>query len=241
MIIRGDRLGQVALHPRITRRPPAVARGYVSTRGAGSDSRATARVTATATLTNHRAQGWTADESKFMAGLPGALPPMGNFDPAGFTEGKSVAELKMLREAEVTHGRVSMLASLGFLVQEKFHPLFSADGGPAIDQIPQLPVWLWVVMGGGIAAAEAFRISVAFRELDGEKLKAETALRPGYTPGDLGFDPLGLAPEDPAEFAEMQEKELAHARLGMIAAAGFLAQEAVTKATWGTAIGAPDF
>ena len=59
-----------------------------------------------------------------MAGLPGALPPMGNFDPAGFTEGKSVAELKMLREAEVTHGRVSMLASLGFLVQESFHPLF---------------------------------------------------------------------------------------------------------------------
>ena len=30
----------------------------------------------------------------------------------------------------------------------------------------------------------------------------------------------------------MQEKELAHARLGMIAAAGFLAQEAVTKQTW---------
>jgi len=27
----------------------------------------------------------------------------------------------------------------------------------------------------------------------------------------------------------------------MIAAAGFLAQEAVTKSTWGTAWGAPDF
>merc|ERR1719483_1277399 len=131
-----------------------------------------------------------------------------------------------------------MLASAGFLVQEKFHPLFAADGGPAIDQIPQLPVWLWGVMLGGITAAEAFRISVAFRELDGEKLKAETALRPGYTPGDLGFDPLGLAPE---EFALMQEKELAHARVAMVAAAGFLAQEAITKQTWGTAIGLPDF
>ena len=102
-----------------------------------------------------------------------------------------------------------------------------------------LPVWLWVVMGGGIAAAESFRISVAFRELDNGK--AETALRPDYVPGDLGFDPLGLAPEDPAEFALMQEKELAHCRLGMIAAAGFLAQEAVTKATWGTIYGLPDF
>ena len=78
-------------------------------------------------------------------------------------------------------------------------------------------------MAGGIGAAEATRINIAFRELDGEKLKAETALRPGYVPGDLSFDPLSLAPEDPAEFALMQEKELAHCRLGMIAAAGFLA------------------
>merc|ERR1719231_971216 len=58
-------------------------------------------------------------------------------------------------------------------------------------------------------------------------------LRPGYVPGDLGFDPLGLAPEDPAEFRTMQEKELSHGRLGMLAAAGFVAQEAVTGTTWG--------
>jgi hypothetical protein len=192
-----------------------------------------------------------------------------NWDPAGFLEGKSELEVNRYREAEITHGRVgstppliqlktfalplliltsyvrssarAVLASLGFIVQEKFHPLFSADGGPAIDQIPQLPVWLWAVMAGGIGAAEAFRISVAFRELDGEKLQAETALRPGYVPGQIGFDPLGLAPEDPAEFRIMQEKELVHARLGMIAAAGFLAQEAVTKQTWGTVYGLPDF
>merc|ERR1719258_1021739 len=181
----------------------------------------------------------------FAYGLPGAFNAVGGapleWDPAGFLDGKSELEVNRYREAELTHGRVGMLASLGFLVQEKFHPLFSADGGPAIDQIPQLPVWLWVVMGGGIAAAESFRIQTAFRELDGEKLKAETALRPGYVPGDLGFDPLNLLPEDPVEAAEMKEKELAHARLGMIAAAGFLAQEAVTKATWGTAYGIPDF
>merc|ERR1719484_344803 len=169
------------------------------------------------------------------------MGPLGEWDPAGFLKNKGGLEVFRLREAELTHGRVSMLASLGFLVQEKFHPLFSGDGGPAIDQIPALPVWLWAVMAGGIGAAEAFRINTGFRELDGEKLKAETALRPGYVPGDLAFDPLGLKPEDPAEFKIMQEKELAHARLGMIAAAGFLAQEAVTKATWGTVYGFPDF
>ena len=193
-----------------------------------------------------RSQAKTAPKkAAFAYGLPGNVNAVGgeplNFDPAGFLEGKSELEVNRYREAELTHGRVGMLASLGFLVQEKFHPLFSGDGGPAIDQIPQLPVWLWAVMTAGIGAAEAFRINVAFRELDGEKLKAETALRPGYVPGQIGFDPLGLAPEDPAEFRVMQEKELAHARLAMIAAAGFLAQEAVTKDTWGTVYGLPDF
>merc|ERR1719296_292588 len=155
----------------------------------------------------------------FAYGLPGASNILGEFDPAGFLEGKAKLEVYRLREAELAHGRVSMLASLGFIVQEKFHPLFSGDGGPAIDQIPQLPVWLWAVMAGGIGAAEAFRISVAFRELDGEKLKAETALRPGYVAGQIGFDPLNLAPTDPVEFREMQTKELMHCRVAMIAAA----------------------
>ena len=183
----------------------------------------------------------------FAYGLPGNFNAVGgeelNFDPAGFLEGKTEVEVNRYRECELTHGRVGMLASAGFLVQEKFHPLFSGDGGPAIDQIPQLPIWLWVVMAGGIGAAEAYRIDVAFQPLEETPKgpKAKSALRSDYTPGDLGFDPLGLAPEDPAEFAEMQEKELAHCRLAMIAAAGFLAQEAVTKATWGTVYGLPDF
>ena len=131
-----------------------------------------------------------------------------------------------------------MLASLGFLVQEKFHPLFSGDGGPAIDQIPQLPVWLWGVMTAGIGAAEAYRISIGWQEL--EDGTASSALKSSYYPGDINFDPLGLKPEDPAEFRLMQEKELAHCRLAMIAAAGFLAQEAVSGDTWGTWWGAPE-
>merc|ERR1719217_1013440 len=78
-----------------------------------------------------------ADE--FAYGLPGNIAPAGNFDPAQILQGKSKSEVMRLREAELTHGRVGMLAAAGFLVQENFHPLFSADGGPAIQQIPQLP------------------------------------------------------------------------------------------------------
>merc|ERR1711939_617537 len=98
--------------------------------------------------------------------------------------------------AELTHGRVAMLASLGFIVQEKFHPLFSGDGGPAIDQIPSLPIWLWGVMLAGIGSAEQFRIAKGWAKLDPETNKA---------------------------------------------AAGFLAQEAVSGQTWGSYWGDASF
>ena len=179
-----------------------------------------------------------ATTPKFAYGLPGGNNILGEFDPLNLLEGKSKLEVYKYREAELTHGRVAMLASLGFLVQEKFHPLFSGDGGPAIDQIPQLPVWLWGVMTAGIGAAEAYRISIGWQEL--EDGTASSALKSSYYPGDINFDPLGLKPEDPAEFRLMQEKELAHCRLAMIAAAGFLAQEAVSGDTWGTWWGAPE-
>merc|ERR1712232_1550079 len=54
--------------------------------------------------------GWTADPTKFCAGLPGAVAPLGEFDPLGFTKDFPVQEIKRYREAEVTHGRVAMLA-----------------------------------------------------------------------------------------------------------------------------------
>ena len=178
---------------------------------------------------------------EFAYGLPGGDNVLGQWDPAGLLDGKDKDTVYKYREAELTHGRVSMLASLGFLVQEKFHPLFSGDGGPAIDQIPQLPFWLWIGMTVGIGAAEQFRIARGFAKLDPNTNVAPRTLREGYYPGDLGFDPLGIKPEDPAEFRLMQEKELSHCRLAMIAAAGFLAQEAVTGETWGSVWGDASF
>jgi len=169
----------------------------------------------------------------FCYGLPGNIAPAGNWDPANLLDGASKSEVYRWREAEITHGRVGMLASLGFLVQEFWHPLFSADGGPAIEQIPKLPPALWVFMTIGIGAAEALRIQAGWAN-PYEKMENVQALKPEYYPGDLGFDPLGLKPSDPAELRIMQEKELSHGRLAMLAAAGFMAQEAVTGATWGS-------
>ena len=192
----------------------------------------------TRTISPKMAAGKVAE---FAYGLPGNGNILGDFDPAGFMDGKDKLEVFRLREAELAHGRVSMLASAGFLVQEKFHPLFTGDGGPAIDQLPALPIWLWGAMLAGIGSAEQLRIAKGWAKLDPKTNKAASALREGYMPGDLGFDPLNLKPEDAAEFRLMQEKELSHCRLAMIAAAGFLAQEAVSGQTWGAYWGDASF
>lgn len=51
---------------------------------------------------------------------------------------------------------------------------------------------------------------------------------PGYTPGDLGFDPLGVMPKDEAGMKNMQLAEIKNGRLAMIAITAFAVQEAVS-------------
>jgi hypothetical protein len=57
--------------------------------------------------------------------LDGSLPGDVGFDPLGFSE---VFDIKVLREAELKHGRIAMLAVLGWTIQEtapaSIHPGF---------------------------------------------------------------------------------------------------------------------
>merc|ERR1711937_1117947 len=69
----------------------------------------------------------TASDDGNEYGLPGVLPPLNWFDPAGFTTDIDKGKLLFYREAEIKHGRICMSGSLGFLVAEKFHPLFGGD------------------------------------------------------------------------------------------------------------------
>ena len=164
-------------------------------------------------------------------GLPGALEPVGFFDPLGFAEKATDATLKRYREAELAHGRVSMLAVIGFLVGEKVEGssfLFDASiSGPAITHITQVPDGFWAVIIAFIGAYEATRAETGWVDPADCPVDQPGLLRDDYLPGDLKFDPLGLMPEDAEEFAIMQTKELQNGRLAMLAAAGFLAQEAV--------------
>lgn len=189
--------------------------------------------------------GWTADPTKFCAGLPGALSPMGEFDPLGLSKGLPVQEIKRFREAEVTHGRVAMLATLGYLVAEKFHPFFGGVvAGPAnthLTQVREVAPAFFVWLALSIATAEVGRAKFGWnapvqaikknQELDYDGKTYFTKLNDRYYPGDIGFDPLGLKPSDPAEFAKMQTKELQNGRLAMLAAMGMIVQEQITHQT----------
>ena len=188
--------------------------------------------------------GWTADPEKFCAGLPGAVAPLGEFDPLGFSKNIPVSQVKRLRESEILHGRVGMLATVGYLVGEKFHPLFGGQiTGPAnthLAQVQDVAPFFFAWLAGSILTAELSRARIGWVEpLDAMSYNQENEikgtfgalLRDEYYPGDIGFDPLGLKPSDPAEFAEMQTKELNNGRLAMLAAIGMMVQEQVTHQT----------
>lgn len=182
--------------------------------------------------------GWTADSTKFCYGLPGSLAPVGEFDPLGLTKDQDLGTIKKWREAELQHGRVAMLATVGLLTTEEpieFHPLFKAgtkDIGPAIRHLDEVravePVffeYLFIFIG-------ALELNRALQGWKAPNAGVNTGgkfqdLNEDYYPGDIGFDPLGLKPTDAAEFATIQTKELQNGRLAMLGMAGMVAQELV--------------
>ena len=191
----------------------------------------TAPSAAKATTSLAAATSYDPSDFSDVESLPGILDPTGFFDPAGLAADASPSELKRYREAELTHGRVAMLASVGFLVGESgATPLFDgAINGIAINQFWQVPEGFWPVILLFIAVPETFRALRGWMEPT--KPENYFQLRPEYIPGDLDFDPLGLKPEDAEEFKEMQTKELQHGRLAMLAAAGMIVQELQTGNT----------
>merc|ERR1711879_351938 len=156
--------------------------------------------------------------------MSGVTAPLGFFDPAGFSADISEGKLLFYREVELKHGRLCMLASLGILVAEKFHPLFGGNiDTPAAFAFQETPLeQLWYVVLGVLFATETASIE-SFQPLqDGG---AVWEMRTDRAPGDFGFDPLGLKPSNEEEFKELQTKELNNGRLAMIATAGMIAQE----------------
>lgn len=170
--------------------------------------------------------GWVPDEYLPCYGLPGALAPTGFFDPLGFAQtGISLNEIKRNREAEVMHGRVAMIAAVGYLAGESIDGPFNIVG-PANDQLQQMPLPAFALLTAGIAAAELKRATIGWVEPDVSSwTKTLWKLRDNYYPGDVGFDPLGLS--ETQDMYTMMEAEIRHSRLAMLAVIGWPLSELV--------------
>merc|ERR1719410_497955 len=171
--------------------------------------------------------GWIPDANLPCYGLPGISGPLGFFDPLGFTKDMDVMGVKRFREAEIMHGRVAMMATVGYLIGESTPTItYGMDVHHTIanNQIPEVPGTVLFPFFLAINICEALRASKGWVE---PGLGPIFTLRENYYPGDLGFDPLGLKPTEAKDFDDIQAKELSNGRLAMIAVAGMCVQELI--------------
>merc|ERR1712232_960641 len=124
----------------------------------------------------------------------GAFLPLGYWDPAGFATDVTGGQLAYIREAELKHGRICMLATVGFFVGEKWHPLFGGDIDlPALQIVnPANKVDLGVfwpailaTLGGIELLTSTGRTNPANRS---DIARNTPELKPGLEPGDIGWD-----------------------------------------------------
>jgi hypothetical protein len=164
------------------------------------------------------------------AALTGKLAGDVGFDPFGFA--KDEAELMNLRQAEVKHARLAMLAAAGWPLSEVLDKKIAVSLGltPMLDSSDRVPS----LLNGGLGKISPI-YWVAVLALAGaiDLLGIQRAQKSGkddsYLPGDFGFDPLGLYPKGEEGQRRMQLAEIKNGRLAMIAIFAFAIQEAVTK------------
>jgi len=141
-----------------------------------------------------------------------------------------MSNLIYMREAEIKHSRLAMLAVIGWPLSELWDQSIANAAGlpPAVTSSGAAPsllngglgkidplYWVAVVLLAGIVELA----NIGAKEDNGK----------AYVLGDCGFDPLGLFPSDAKGQMDLQTKELKHGRLAMMAVLGFVVQEALYR------------
>jgi hypothetical protein len=224
--MRGKMLPGIGSSPLEQLAITAIEANYRGNRDVSANARFKNALTSMNSNTQERFSKVVVQATNSVRDLAGITGPMDLFDPLGFSTNTPQGKMLFYREVELKHGRVGMLAALGFLVGENFHPLFGGDiDVPGISAFQETPLQaFWPAVVAAIAIPEV----LTFDKFDTSDTGNLWILKDDAVPGDLGFDPLGLKPTDPEEFKEMQNKELNNGRLAMIAAAGMIAQELAT-------------
>merc|ERR1719456_1729811 len=141
------------------------------------------------------------------AALDGSAPGDVGFDPLGFTE--NFQNLRYLQQAELKHGRVAMLATVGFATTQYIHLPGDAYQNPN-------PLAAIAQVGYGVNLQILFGIGII------ELINWENTFNGDTTPGDYGFDGGLLKNKSEKDIATMRLKEIKHGRLAMVAIIGMI-------------------
>merc|ERR1712117_773891 len=156
----------------------------------------------------------------------GVQAPVGFWDHLGLTKDGDEKAFKRRREVEIKHGRVSMLATMGYIAPEvsgKFPGFLSPINNLKFEDIPNGLGALSKVPLGGWAQILAYCF---FCELEGFDPKEREA-------GALGFKPPFLYTKDPVLRTRRLNAEIANGRLAMMAIIGMFFQDGLTGSAWG--------
>merc|ERR1712087_491836 len=169
---------------------------------------------------------YTASPLRAFESELGVQDPVGFWDPLGFTSDGDVSSFQRRRSVELKHGRVSMLATMGYITPEitgKFPGYSSPSSGLKFADIPNGLAAISKVPAAGWAQIVAYS---AFCELSQDQSPGTAAYA-----GDFGFKVLTAA--DPAEKTKKLNAKIANGRLAMMAIIGMFFQDGLTGSAWG--------
>jgi len=171
---------------------------------------------------------YTASPLRAFENELGVQAPVGFWDPLGLAANGDVASFKRRRESEIKHGRISMLAAMGYMTPEitgKWPGLLSPSTGLKFEDIPNGLAAISKVPGAGWFQIFAY---CAYVESSGIGSRSDK----GYdTPGEFGFKVITSS--DPAALKNKLNAEIANGRLAMMAIIGMFFQDGLTGSAWG--------
>ncbi|CAJ1384892.1 unnamed protein product [Effrenium voratum] len=173
------------------------------------------------TSAKHQLVALTAFENEL-----GVQAPVGFWDPAGFTADGSTENFARRRQTELKHGRISMLATMGYITPEitgKLPGYLSPSAGLKFADVPNGLAAISKVPAAGWGQILAY---MAFCEVSQDQSAGTPAAA-----GDFGFKVLTAS--DPEAKKTKLAAELANGRLAMMAIIGMFFQDGLTGSAWG--------
>lgn len=161
----------------------------------------------------------------------GVQPPVGFWDPLGFTKTDDAASFRRRRYVELKHGRVAMFACLGYIVPEYYR--WPGDLSPSLglkfSDVPtgfaafsKVPLSGWAQMVAFAGTVELFQYVDDPKRAPGDFENA----------GFLGI-PNGFVKAPAGSKEKKLAAEIANGRLAMMAIIGMFFQNGLTGEAWG--------